>query len=200
MLSNIITEYKEIIMLGKVFKKDGINCVYGESGLGKTVSTIKALNEDGITPILLDFDGNDSQEANECKYIHIDGVKFVAKYMVKEVTIPKNVVIVIDTWALFEPYYEANKDLLDDLHKSNTLIIVAHNKDIATKKDIPAVPEVLINHWDAKLFLSFSNGTKDKAAKGNLPMVKGIPSGSNLTVMKLRSYKGPRVIPNWMRD
>lgn len=200
MLSNIITEYKEIIMLGKVFKKGGINCIFGESGLGKTVSTIKALNEDGITPILLDFDGNDSQEANDCKYTHVDGVKFVAKYMIKEATIPENVVIVIDTWTLFEPYYNTHKDLLDDLHKENTLIIVAHNKDIATKKDIPVVPEELINHWDAKLYLSFSNGTKGKAGTSTKPEVKAIPSGSNLTVMKLRSYKGPRVIHNWMRD
>jgi len=200
MLSNIITEYKEISMLGKVFKKDGINCLYGESGLGKTVSSIKALNEDGITPILLDFDGNDSQEANECKYTHVDGIKFIAKYMTKEAIIPKGVVIVIDTWALFEPHYNANKDLLEDLHKDNTLIIIAHNKDIATKKDIPAVPEVLINHWDAKLYMSFSNGTKGKAASSTKPAVLAKPASSNLTVMKLRSYKGPRVIPNWMRD
>lgn len=73
MLNFIQTDYKETTMIGNVFRQGGLNILYGESGLGKTVSSIKALNLDGITPILLDFDSNDSPEQNDCEYTHVDG-------------------------------------------------------------------------------------------------------------------------------
>ena len=178
-------------MIGKVFKKDGINLCYGESGLGKTVSSIKAVNSDNIVPILLDFDGNTSPENNNCNYTHIDGVKFIASYMAKDAVIPKDQVIIIDTWAMFSVYLETNPMLLEDLHEGNTIIIIGHNIDIASKQDIPDVPSVLVNHWDAKLFMSFDKGSSAKTSAR--------PPSYNLTVMKLRGYKGPRTIINWMR-
>ena len=53
-------------MIAEVFRKNGINLVYGASGLGKTVSSVKAINSNGIKPILLDFDNNMSPEKNNC--------------------------------------------------------------------------------------------------------------------------------------
>ncbi len=175
-------------MLGKVFKKDGINLVYGESGIGKTVSTIKSLNEDSIEPILLDFDSNNSPEANECEYIHIDGNRVLED---KHMTIPTDMVIVIDTWQTFLNA-GGNIDFVYKLRDAgNTIVIVAHNKPLATKVDVPDMDSRYYNHFDSKLFLEYDKGNKSKTNPR--------PEGYNLTVMKLRGYKGKRTITNWMR-
>ena len=53
MFKHEITQYEEVVMIANVFRKNGINLVYGASGLGKTVSSVKAVNADGLKPILL---------------------------------------------------------------------------------------------------------------------------------------------------
>ena len=190
MRTHLITEYKDIVMLGKVFAKGGISCLYGESGLGKTISTIKALNEEDIVPILLDFDNNNSPEQNGCNYEHIDGWKFMESFKDPEIatTIPRDVVIVIDTWAMFANYI----DTLEDLRQDNTIIIIGHVLDIATKQDIPDFPTEFINHCQAKLFMSYDKGS---SVKGKIRM-----PGPVLEVKKLRGYKGDKYIRNWMRN
>ena len=77
MFKHEITQYEEVVMIANVFRKNGINLVYGASGLGKTVSSVKAVNADGIKPILLDFDNNMSPENNGCEYNHINGGEFM---------------------------------------------------------------------------------------------------------------------------
>ena len=74
-------------MLADVFRKNKINLLYGESGSGKTISTIKALNKEGIEPLLFDFDDNDSPMVNNCSYLHIDGYKALAD---KTMVIPQS--------------------------------------------------------------------------------------------------------------
>lgn len=177
MLKCVITSYKEVEMLGEVFVKDGVNFIYGESGVGKTVSTIKALNSSGIKPILLDYDNNLSPEVNKCDYVHIDGNR-VNK---DESTLVEGSVVVIDT------YYKMDKELMEKLAQSNTVIIVGHNKNIATKRDIPDAPDEFVNHCDSKLFLAREVSKKE-----------GI--SYNLYVMKCRGYDGSMVISNWMRE
>jgi len=51
----IVKKYKGTIMLGGVFRENKINLLYGESGVGKTISTIKALNKDNIIPMFVVF-------------------------------------------------------------------------------------------------------------------------------------------------
>ena len=91
-------------MIAEVFRKNGINLVYGASGLGKTVSSVKAINSNGIKPILLDFDNNMSPEKNNCKYTHINGADFMKNYLNdnSSIILPKDQVIIVDTWATFE--------------------------------------------------------------------------------------------------
>ena len=194
MLKHTITTYKEISMVGNVFRKGGINCLYGESGLGKTISSIKALNAEGIVPILLDFDDNDSPEENNCEFTAVDGWEFMKDYNDPEVavTIPKDMVIIIDTWHLFNDYYRLDPELLTNLAEDNTIIIIGHIVDIATKRDIPDIPSEFINHCHAKLFLSYDKGSTTKG-KERAP-------GHVLEVKKLRGYKGDKFIPNWMRS
>ena len=188
LLKKNITTYKDIVMLGKVFQEGGINLVYGDSGTGKTVSAIKALNEDGIIPILLDYDDNHSPEANECEYIHIDGVKYLKD---SDSTIPSGRVIIIDTWQMLLTN-GGNIEAIEAIRDAgNTIVLIAHSKQLATRNDLPDIDPKYSNHFAAKLFLEYDKGNKSKTNPR--------PEGYNLTVMKLRGYKGKRTITNWMR-
>jgi hypothetical protein len=188
MYSHKINVYKDIVMLGKVFKKDGINLVYGESGLGKTVSTVKALNEDNVVPILLDFDNNNSPQSNGCEYIHIDGNSVLQS---KNITLPTGEVIIIDTWQTFTDAGGSIEFVKKLQSKNNTIVIVAHNKPLATRGDIPDMDNKIYNHLDSKLFLEYDKGSTVRSNPR--------PEGFNLHVLKLRGYDGSRIIKNWMR-
>lgn len=176
-------------MIAEVFRKNGINLVYGASGLGKTVSSVKAINSNGIKPILLDFDNNMSPEKNNCEYTHINGADFMKNYLndSSSIILPKDQVIIVDTWATFE----ANEGTIDHLKEfvkaGNTVIIIAHNLDLATRRDIPDMPAVIVNHIDSKLYLEYKYELKT-----------GL-SFYNLHIMKCRGYQGSRIIENWMR-
>ena len=176
-------------MLGKVFKKNGINLVYGASGIGKTVSTVKSLNEEGIVPILLDFDGNESPKENGCDYIHVDGVLYLRD---TGSVIPTDTVIIIDTWQMLLTNTGSIKDVFAMRDAGNTIIVIAHNKDIATRQDIPDMDNKFYNHFDSKLFLEYDKGSSTKSNPR--------AASYNLTVMKLRGYKGKRTLINWMRS
>ena len=173
MLSKTIKTYKDVMMVGGVFVEGKVNYLYGENGVGKTVSTIKALNADGVTPILLDYDDNMSPEQNECEYIHVNG-----KIVTTKDEIVKDSVVVIDT------YHYMDEEVMKLLSKNNnTIIIIGHPKGIATKQDIPDAPDEFVNHCASKLYLSYAK----KA------------DSYDLTVMKCRGYRGDKVITNWMR-
>ena len=184
MLKKIVKTYKATVMLGKVFREKEINLLYGESGVGKTVSAIKALNNEGIEPILLDFDNNDSPTENKCDYIHINGLLYLSD---DKSVIPKDKVIIIDTWQLLL----SNGGNIDSVNKikeaGNTVILIAHNKPIATKKDIPDIDSKYANHFGSKLFLERDYSKKTKS------------SIYNLHILKCRGYKGDAVIEDWMR-
>lgn len=194
MLQHTITEYGEVIMLAHVFRRGGVNVVYGQSGIGKTISTIKALNTDGFTPILLDFDDNNSPEQNKCEFVHVNGWDFMKSYNDPAIAtiIPINTIIVIDTWHMFNQFYSVNPEILQDLAEENTIIIIGHVVDLATRQDIPDIPTEFVNHCDAKLFLSYDNGSSVKGRER--------PAGTVLEVKKLRGYSGPKHIFNWARE
>ncbi len=179
MLKYSITEYKEIRMIGKVFRENGINYIFGESGVGKTISTINAINEDDIIPILLDFDDNMSPAFNKCKYVHIDGKEMMKN--IKDTVVPEGEVIVVDTWVSFENSGGTIGLLQDFRANNNTVIIVDHNQALATKQDLPNLDSEIVNHLDSKLFL------KRKSA------------GTELHILKSRGYAGEAIIPDWMR-
>lgn len=179
---NRITVYKDTVMLGKVFREKEINLIYGESGSGKTVSSIKALNNEGIEPILLDFDNNDSPEENNCLYVHVDGIKYIKA---ESKNIPTNKVVIIDTWQMFLSNGGSIKDIQKIIDNNNTVIVVAHNKPIATKQDIPDIDHKFANHFGSKLWL------ERKILKSTVHY--------NLHILKCRGYKGKPVISNWER-
>jgi len=200
-------------MIGKVFVKNKVNFLYGESGLGKTISTIKALNEENICPILFDLDDNLNPETMGIEAIHVDGERFLRHLhqydSLKEgdrnekdkVSVPDDSVIIVDTYKKLEPWIKKFKDdfstdiveLLNARHRNCTLIIIGHNVDIATKKDIPDAPSEFVNHCASKLFLSMVKYT-DMIDKKKI-----VSSEPTLKILKLRNYDGDRSIRNWMR-
>ena len=166
-------------MIAQIFRQNKINLLYGESGSGKTISTIKALNKEGIDPILFDFDDNDSPEVNECSYVHIDGYKVLAD---KKAVYPIDRVVIVDTW---HTYITAGGTIeqLEEISKHNTIIIIDHNQSLATKQDIPMMKAELVNHLGSKMWLEVTGKDVHK-----------------LHVKKCRGYRGPKIIQNWMRD
>ena len=167
-------------MVGKVFREYGINLLYGESGVGKTISAIKALNEDELTPILLDFDNNDSPEFNECKYDHINGAEVLASE--ESIVMPVDRIIIVDTWSEYQSA-GGTIEFLYRLANKNTVILIDHSKAIATKQDIPTLSGKVANHLSAKLYL-------ERIKKDN---------SVQLRILKSRGYRGPGIIHNWMR-
>ena len=187
-----IKQYEEVSMIANVFRKNGINLIYGATGLGKTISSIKAVNEDGIVPILLDFDENLSPEENGCNYIHIDGYAMMSNIEDNRFTIPTGRVIVIDTWHNFEKSGGSIELIKEFASNGNTIIVIAHIIDIATKRDIPDMPSYLVNHFSSKLFLAYDAGSRTKGNERE-PSV-------NLEILKCRGYKyATRTLVNWMR-
>jgi len=166
-------------MLAQVFRQNKINLLYGESGSGKTVSAIKALNQEGIEPILFDLDDNDSPEQNECLYTHIDGYKALAN---KHMVMPINKVIIVDTWHMFQSA-GGTISKLELMAEFNTVILIDHNQDFASKQDIPMMKAELVNHLGSKLWLERTKKNEH-----------------NLHIKKCRGYKGGSPIINWMRQ
>lgn len=101
--------------------------------------------------------------------------------------VPNGYVIIVDTWATFEANEGTIEHLRELASNGNTIIIIAHNLDLATRRDIPDMPAIIVNHIDSKLYLDH----KMEAKTGKQRF--------NLHVMKCRGYQGSRVIENWMR-
>jgi len=180
-----LSTLKPVEFISSVFVKNGINLLYGPSGTGKTYSTIKALNLDGIKPLLIDLDNNGpSLKDTDLEVEVLDGNKIMTN--LKSITIPSNEVIIIDTWYEFIVNSGSIQILKEWRANDNTIIIIGHNKNIATKQDIPDMEDHIANHLDSKLFLN------NKITKGKITYT--------LQVMKLRGYTGEPVIENWMRD
>ena len=173
MLKYEIKEYKKMELIGSLFEKGSVNLIYGESGVGKTITTMKLLNKQDIVPILIDYDNNRSPDENQCKYIHIDG------YLMNKdnkLNIPIDKVIVIDTYSRYMDSGNTH-DFLNKLSEhGNTVIVVAHNKNIATKRDIPDVDEQWSNHLGSKIWM---DRTK---------------VGANIHILKSRGYVGDRIV------
>ena len=189
-----IEEYDMPEFIGSVFRNGKIGVLYGTSGVGKTISAIKAVNADNEKPILLDFDDNDSPEVNGCEYYHINGFDIIDRTsgvgVKMDIDFPKDKVYIVDTWSVFSSQFDSEHDAMKALEyirdlTDGTIVIIDHNKDIATKKDIPMMDEELVNHLGFKLYLE--EGTKKEPEP-------------TLVVKKLRGYSGDRRIYAWMRD
>jgi len=154
MMSCIVTKRDTYKHIGKVFVQNGINYIFSESGLGKTLNTLLLLNNDDIEPILIDFDENQPFDKDYgLKVTMVDGPTVAKKYIEGKLTIPKNQVIILDTWQMMLNY-DLTIDFANTLKSNNnTVIIIGHTKGIATKQDLPDMPNEIANHMHSKLYL-----------------------------------------------
>ncbi len=203
-------EFPVIEIIGNVFAKGKKGLFYGESGLGKTTISIKLLNDDGIEPFLVDFDDNPSPKDMGTKHTPINGFALMKHdHNESSLDIPTNAVIIVDTYAYTRVasmikdesgnLVDRFEEFIDALHNggSNTIIIIAHNKDIATKRDIPDADPVWVNHLGFKLWLHEEKREKDSQGI-TLGKVKMFPAAV-LTVKKLRGYRGDRdILMRWL--
>ena len=171
-----------------LFPKGKISLLYGDSGLGKTVSTVKALNAVGVVPILYDFDDNPVSDEVNCEYILINGENTLVRdgdttdFRDDNFEVPRERVFIIDTWSSFSEWFSSERDAISFIKRNfirnnNTVIIIGHAKDIATRRDIPMMDEVIANHLASKLWLREPRA-KEKAEKRVLEVKK--LRGSNI--------------------
>ena len=182
--------------LAGLFPKHKISVLYGNSGIGKTVSVAKALNLEGITPILFDFDDNPVSSEVGCEYILIDGNSTLVRN--EDITsfkdgieVPTDRVIIIDTWNAFNAWFYSELDAIRFIQdyfigNSNTVIIIDHSKDMATRRDIPSMDETLVNHLAAKLWL-------------REPKAKETAKYRVLEIKKLRGSNATKIV-GWMEN
>lgn len=125
-------EYK-YIDTDKLFLQNGINIVYGEKFQGKTVSTLMYLQQEGIEPMLIDFDRNPKYK--NINYIHLVGSSDMIKDIIEHESIDNEEppVIVIDTLdGLVHGKYMTEEDaskvvvVLKELAEVSTVILLAH--------------------------------------------------------------------------
>ena len=139
----------ELIPVGKT------TLLHGRSGSGKTMSIIKYLNENEVTPYFIDFDSNDEYASMDI--VHIDGYKLVdytsddtKKALIDSLT---DGVVIIDTYALASKIFDVEL-FIDELNGYGiTVIIIAHTVYYSGKPAEPACEVVFSNHVACRLHL-----------------------------------------------
>lgn len=179
-------------MLTSLIEKNKLALVHGESGSGKTVFAIKHLNENNITPILVDFDDNSNEEMdkNEINATIVDGYTFMHEMLdiehgreLRESI--KGSCLIIDTWTLFckEMDYDEHqaKDMLEILSKAGfTIIILAHTKPFSGKEDVPDMDGKVYRHIKSRFYI------RRTTLKSQIDY--------DLLIEKARGYKGSKII------
>ena len=199
MLSSIIKVYKEHIMIADVFPENGISLIYGASGIGKTITTIKHLNDVGITPIHFDLDSNIDPKEFGIDVIHIDGNDIIRRMaddeQLEPVALPAEGVMILDTWQLLSSAFGEESYAMRYAKKLRdngmTVIIIGHENKHKNDRDNPDMSPEYANHLDAKLWFHTGRAVttgKDKS-----------PATYNLKVVKLRGYKGEPIIYEWRK-
>ena len=186
MLENYLYSGKEPLkLIDGLVPRDKTTLLHGRSGCGKTFSLLKFFEDQGIRPVLLDFDDNDiSFDA-----MHIDGDRFIRALSLNDsllVELEKHVVI-IDTYAMASISLKKHLDctvqeFVDSLDA--TIIVIAHTVYYSGKPAEASVPFEFANHVSCRLHLHND--------------VKITKVNNYLEVEKLRG-KGSYNIIDWMR-
>jgi len=181
-----LMEYK-YIDTDKLFLQNGINIIYGEKFQGKTVSTLMYLQQEGIEPMLIDFDRNPKYK--NLNYVHLVGSSDMVKDIIEHEAVDNEEppVIVVDTLdGLVHGKYMTEEDaskvvvVLKELAKVSTVILLAHAtiQRTAVRKSVHfRGNEKIVNSADTVYKLM----------------------DTTLFVEKNRGYEGDLEIAEWMR-
>ncbi len=186
MLENYLYSGKEpLSLIGNLIPRDKTTLLHGRSGCGKTFGILKFFEQQGIRPVLLDFDDNDiTTDA-----LHIDGDRFLRALSLNDglhIELEKQVII-IDTYAMAAISLKKHLDCsVEDFVKSldATIIVISHTVYYSGKPAEASVPFEFANHVSCRLHLHND--------------VKMTKVNDYLEIEKLRG-KGSFNILNWMR-
>jgi len=179
--------------IGGLIPEKQLTLLHGIEGAGKSYSLIKFLNENGITPIWIDFDEND--DISELDYTRVDGVNALHALLDGDLDdASEDMVLIVDTYSRLVDEMPAKyndseiSSLLLELSKraKATVVIIGHSEVFAGKPTDFQDDKKLKRDAHAVLWLEYK-------------LLKGAYC-SNLHVKKVRGYTGKKIISNWMRD
>lgn len=189
--------YKRI---GNIIPEGNVTLAVGLPSTGKSFSTLKFLNENGIEPFVFNMD-SDPTLANTFKYIGMTDEKSVLRAFINdEIEDLDNQVIVIDTYTRLvdalgisntEPEQKQISDQLESLCKKHnyTIIVIGHTEDYASKSNIFKDNQVIARNCAEYLNFDKNMGTGKNSQNISYRLV----------ISKGRGIGGTKVIENWMR-
>lgn len=189
--------YKRI---GNIIPEGNVTLAVGLPSTGKSFSTLKFLNENGIEPFVFNMDSNPTL-ANTFKYIGMTDEKAVLRAFINdEIEDLDNQVIVIDTYTRLvdaleisntEPEQKHISDQLEFLCKKHnyTIIVIGHTEDYTSKSNIFKDNQAIARNCAEYLAFDKNMGTGKNSQNISYRLI----------VSKGRGIGGTRVIENWMR-
>lgn len=189
--------YKRI---GNIIPEGNVTLAVGLPSTGKSFSTLKFLNENGIEPFVFNMD-SDPTLANTFKYIGMTDEKAVLRAFINdEIEDLDNQVIVIDTYTRLvdaleisntEPEQKHISDQLEFLCKKHnyTIIVIGHTEDYASKSNIFKDNQAIARNCAEYLTFDKNMGTGKNSQNISYRLI----------ISKGRGIGGTKVIENWMR-
>jgi len=202
-IQEYIVKIEPMERIGEVFSKNKLNLIHGVQGSGKSFSTIKCLNADGITPIHINLDDSTGLEelstynVRDSFMIDFLGCKLEKSDM-------KGFVVIIDTYTRFEAEIFARgiitehiglfnliESTIDFYDNEVTVIMIGHTAPFVGRDGIFNDNTFLDRGCAEELWLEKSTFKATKASPARTEY--------NLHVQKGRGFSGDRIINNWMR-
>lgn len=187
-----ITSYSRI---GNIIPRNEVTAIVGLPSVGKTHTVIKFLNQEGITPIVINLD--ESPHDDSLNVISLPGSQI---HNLDKFTDLADKVIIIDTYQLMmdelgfdnteSEQKKISRSLIRTAHeKQVTIIVLAHTEDFASKEGIFTANPFLIRDCAEQIIMQSKQTNK----------IKDNEVSYCSTVKKGRGIGGTKIIDNWMR-
>ena len=202
-------EIKPIERLGRVFPKGEMTLVFGLPGSGKTVSTLRELNKDGIKPIFFNLDHSVVDEDIETEMFDEKVLQYLFTEDIEDI---RGSVVVIDTYTRLEPilqdlYYNQTGKKPSDLaifkmldyirtKYDLTLIIIGHSVDYVGKDGIFKDNEIIIRNCFEYIYVDRKESSSTKKGKDD-KKVTTITTTRYAKVGKGRGYSGDFILSDF---
>lgn len=190
-----IMQIASYFRIGNIIPKNEVTAVVGLPSVGKTHTIIKFLNQEGITPIVINLD--ESPHDSSLNVISLPGKQV---HNLDKFTDLEDKVIIIDTYQLMMDEFgfdnteaeqkKISRFLIKIAHeKQVTIIVLAHTEDFASKEGIFTANPFLIRDCAEQLIMQSKQTTK----------IKDNEVSYCTTLKKGRGIGGTKILENWMR-
>ena len=193
-------ELEEIERIGGILPKNKLTLVTGLPGTGKTYTTVKFLNQNGIKPIYFNLDNT---SIGDLEVEMFDGQAMIELFnMGNDFKDLHGKVVIVDTYSRMESFMPTmvknHQVAVDTMEKLTdrygiTLIIIGHPEDYVGKDSIFKDNPALIRHCYEHIHFEkkTSSSTKNKQVSITEYFITYITKG--------RGYTGERIFINWLR-